>query len=216
MARENGRSRRRHERIKPGKFLSCPLGELMDVSVSGLRLSCTGKPPVEPKQRLSLTINSQYQKISLEGQVVRVVRKGFRRYEISMRFVDMTPQKEQVVENLARHGYYERQARGPRPAQPAGAAGDAGASAGQARSAGASESSASVDTTIEDPYWTLGVPRDATDEAIKQAYRDMARKYHPDVCKDANSNPMFNRIGEAYALLKDPDKRRTYDQTVRG
>jgi curved DNA-binding protein len=61
-------------------------------------------------------------------------------------------------------------------------------------------------------YEVLGVPRDATQEVIKSAYRKLARKYHPDVSKLADAETRFKELGEAYAVLKDPEKRAAYDQ----
>ncbi|MFZ1536000.1 MAG: DnaJ C-terminal domain-containing protein [Chromatiaceae bacterium] len=63
----------------------------------------------------------------------------------------------------------------------------------------------------KDYYKTLGVPRDATKEAIKQAYRKLARKYHPDVSKEPNAEARFKEINEANEVLKDPAKRAAYD-----
>jgi curved DNA-binding protein len=60
-------------------------------------------------------------------------------------------------------------------------------------------------------YEILGVPRGATQDDIKRAYRKLARKFHPDVSKDANAELRFKEIGEAYAVLKDPEKRAAYD-----
>ena len=66
-----------------------------------------------------------------------------------------------------------------------------------------------------DYYATLGVERGATDDDIKQAYRKLARKYHPDVSKEANAEEKFKEVGEAYETLKDPEKRAAYDQLGR-
>ena len=63
----------------------------------------------------------------------------------------------------------------------------------------------------KDYYQTMGVPRTASADEIKQAYRKLARKYHPDVSKDASAKEKFQAIGEAYAVLKDPEKRLAYD-----
>ena len=65
---------------------------------------------------------------------------------------------------------------------------------------------------FKDYYEVLGVPRDATQDAIKGAYRKLARKYHPDVSKLADAEARFKELGEAYAVLKDPEKRAAYDQ----
>lgn len=64
----------------------------------------------------------------------------------------------------------------------------------------------------KDYYKTLGVARDADKDAIKRAYRRLARKYHPDVSKEADAEARFKELGEAYEVLSDPEKRAAYDQ----
>lgn len=64
----------------------------------------------------------------------------------------------------------------------------------------------------KDYYEVLGVSKTATDEEIKRAFRRLAKQYHPDVNKSADAEAKFKEIGEAYAILSDPDKRRQYDQ----
>ncbi len=64
----------------------------------------------------------------------------------------------------------------------------------------------------QDYYETMGVARDATQDEIKKAYRKLARKYHPDVSQDEDAEAKFKALGEAYAVLKDPDQRTQYDQ----
>jgi curved DNA-binding protein len=64
---------------------------------------------------------------------------------------------------------------------------------------------------IKDYYATLGVPRYATPEDIKRAYRKLARKYHPDVSKLPDTEERFKEIGEAHEVLMDAEKRAAYD-----
>jgi curved DNA-binding protein len=64
----------------------------------------------------------------------------------------------------------------------------------------------------KDYYAELGVPRDADEEAIKKAYRKLARKHHPDVSKEPQAEARFKEVAEAYATLKDPEKRAAYDR----
>ncbi len=63
-----------------------------------------------------------------------------------------------------------------------------------------------------DYYETLGVPRDASADDIRRAYRKLARKYHPDVNKDPGAEDRFKEISEAYEVLRDEDKRARYDR----
>lgn len=65
---------------------------------------------------------------------------------------------------------------------------------------------------FQDYYETLGVPRDASAEDIRRAYRKLARKYHPDVNKEPQAEHRFKQISEAYEVLRDEDKRARYDR----
>jgi curved DNA-binding protein len=64
---------------------------------------------------------------------------------------------------------------------------------------------------FKDYYQTLGVPREASADDIKHAYRRLARKYHPDLNKEPEAEARFKELGEAYEVLKDPEKRAAYD-----
>jgi curved DNA-binding protein len=63
-----------------------------------------------------------------------------------------------------------------------------------------------------DYYKILGVDRSVTADALKTAYRRLARKFHPDVSKEADAEARFKEVQEAYEVLKDPEKRAAYDQ----
>ncbi|HMA30209.1 MAG TPA: DnaJ C-terminal domain-containing protein [Casimicrobiaceae bacterium] len=67
----------------------------------------------------------------------------------------------------------------------------------------------------KDYYAVLGVERTAAADAIKAAYRKLARKYHPDVSKEKDAEEKFKEVAEAYETLKDPEKRAAYDQLGR-
>ncbi len=68
---------------------------------------------------------------------------------------------------------------------------------------------------FKDYYEALGVGRDASEEEIKKAYRRLARKFHPDISKEAGAEERFKEISEAYGTLSDPDKRQAYNELGR-
>jgi hypothetical protein len=65
---------------------------------------------------------------------------------------------------------------------------------------------------VEDYYKILGVPYNASADDIKSAYRTLAKRWHPDVCKEPGAHEQFVKIGEAYEILSNPRTRLEYDQ----
>src|SRR5690242_3339850 len=66
---------------------------------------------------------------------------------------------------------------------------------------------------FKDYYATLGIPKTASEKDVKQAYRKLARKFHPDVNPgDKSAESKFKEINEAYEVIGDPEKRKKYDE----
>ena len=66
--------------------------------------------------------------------------------------------------------------------------------------------------TKADYYEVLGLQKNASKDQIKQAYKTLAKKYHPDISKEKNAEEKFKELSEAYAVLSDDQKRAAYDQ----
>jgi curved DNA-binding protein len=69
-----------------------------------------------------------------------------------------------------------------------------------------------VAVSFRDYYEVLGVPRDASEEDVRRAYRKLARQYHPDVNKEPGAEDRFKEVSEAYEVLRDKEKRERYDR----
>ena len=183
--------------------MMCALGTVMDLSRSGMRVRCDHKPPLEVGESMPLTVGPDGQKIKVSGQVVWKKRCNWRSFEMGIKFVDLRPGMAEVLECLAQHGcVFEN-------------SGSTKTRANEERKSKATSAKtlkAAMD--IEDLYAVLGVSRHSTDEQIKQAYRNLAFKYHPDVTKDPGAAAQFTLISKSYSVLRNPDLRKRYDEML--
>lgn len=69
---------------------------------------------------------------------------------------------------------------------------------------------------MSDPYQILGIVKSASDEEIKQAYKKLAKKFHPDANPDPLASEKFKEISQAYEQIKTPEKRKAYDDSLSG
>lgn len=173
--------------------LRCPLGEVADLSMTGLRAKCRGRPDLQCGDAMTLVIESDTQCIRVTGRLVWVRRAGLRTFEVGVQFVDVRPGIAAAIAQLARYGFIPSGGEAAIPIDPP-----------PARAVTAA-------VEIEDLYAVFGIPRDASDDTIRDTYHMLARRYHPDVCTEPGAEERFTLISKAYSVLRDSDRRKRYD-----
>ncbi|HVU64826.1 MAG TPA: DnaJ domain-containing protein [Phycisphaerales bacterium] len=183
-------SRRRAERIQSA-VLACDFGPIHDVSRSGVRLRVPCRPPLAIGQEIQLELSAPTDGISLRAKVVRIQPIGGGRYDIGAEFQELSSEDSAAVENLARYG----KRRVP------------GAFANEDK-----REKLIAALKLPDYYALLGLNSGAHIDEVHAAYRTLARKFHPDVCREPNAHQRFCMINDAHATLSDPARRKEYDQ----
>ena len=183
------RGKREEERFSTD-LLTSTLGDVIDLSGSGLRIRRTGGAAVTVGQILKVTIKSDQCEVTLKCRVVRVRRMGLRQCDIGLAFVEIRPGLRNALHSLARFGFIPNLGRGGED------------------SSGTPKAHKSA---LPDYYGLLGIPESASEEQIRSAYHEAARKYHPDSNRSASRVFMFEAVTEAYKVLRDARKRREYD-----
>ncbi|MEX0776519.1 MAG: DnaJ domain-containing protein [Phycisphaeraceae bacterium] len=212
---EHASNRRRSERFTSNQHLTCPFGDLSDLSVSGMRVTCPGKPAVSLGGVLEFVIRSDQQQLRIMGRIVRLRRLGFKSFDMGVRFLAPTEAQIRALEMLGRFGFVAGSGSG------GGSGGGNGGGGGSHRTKrGQAENSpqaaTQVSATIPDFYKLLGVERDAAADELRQAYHALAQRFHPDHNADGDAARQFQLIHEAYTLLKDHARRDAYDALLQG
>ncbi|MBX3386490.1 MAG: DnaJ domain-containing protein [Phycisphaeraceae bacterium] len=181
--------------------LSCQLGDILDLSESGMRIRTIGRPRLDRGSRFKFTVASSMQRLAVTGQVVWI-RRGLFKGMIGIRFVDAPPALCKALVELARHGFVDATCKVNSAASEHVA--DHGTEVGSAR--------VRADVELEDLYGALGVLPSATTEEIHAAFRTLARQLHPDVNPSEDAAQRFAFVAKAYGVLKDPARRIRYDE----
>ena len=181
---------RRAER-RQTNMLSCDLGEVLDISTNGMRVRTDGKPPVKVGQLLPIRLETTGHRLPVTGKPVRIKRRGLRTYEIGIQFLNVKPSVAAALESIALFGFIDFDA------------------AAKKKKRGSPSVSAAVE--LPDYYKILGLVPETTDKDIKNAYRALALKYHPDVTDDPQGAGRFMQITQASEVLRDSKSRMSYD-----
>jgi len=186
-------NRRKHERFSAEGRLQCPFGDVVDLSESGMKVRCHGWRPPKTGAPMSFVICFQGGRLSVEGRIVRVKRRGLKTFEAGIEFTTANDQKRKALGVLAKYGFIGSSTRD------------------KINHATAQRLYAS----LPDYYRTLGVRRGARIDEIRAAFRKLSFKYHPDTSGDQSTAEKFNDICEAYNTLKDDKSRAEYDEMLR-
>lgn len=179
----------------------CALGEVLDISARGMRVICTGKPPVASGGVMPISLKFSDGSLQLHTQVRWCKRRGLKRYEIGLQFLQLKPGMPKVLEAIARFG----------TAQAARHMDDCEEQKAH-HNKQQNKQPTQVEAALPNYYRVLGIEPDATTDQIKASYRRLATKCHPDRSNKADAMQRFQMINEAYHVLVDVKRRETYSR----
>jgi hypothetical protein len=225
-------SDRRCEKRHATNLLSCVVGDVVDVSASGMKLRCQSKPPVKVGQVVDTKLNSGTQRIAVQAQILWIKRRGLRSYTLGVQFVNIKSGLKRAIESLALFGYVDLEAAAKNNCKQRIAAeanvkpnsgnhgkaenkvNDSRCDPKDAHESGDKQPKPTIKATLDLPdyYAILGVRVDASKLEIKAAFYKLARKYHPDCANSDVHVAKFTHASQAYQVLRDSKCRRTYDQ----
>ncbi len=199
----------------------CSLGQVVDLSASGMRVRCPGQSPVYIGQPFWFGISAGDKYLRVQGEPIWIRRTGLfgNACEIGVRFVGVDSKTRSMIADLARYGFVPDRTE-PTPVnedpgsfEPEAVPADA-EHATTDQSAHNAHSAAQVEVEVPDLYEMFELPRSASDDDIRAAYRRLARDLHPDSNPSAGAAEQFAELTKAYQLLKDPGLRRRYDELL--
>lgn len=188
------RTRQRESERFGSDLLTCPLGDVYDLSASGIRLRGKGCCKVSVGECLAVTLQAPQGALTLQARVVRIQRQGLRTFDIGMQFIGITPGTARALKTLAEFGFVSGRSSGSQ--QPAAES----ASSPPPPQPGAERQAATA--RIERARKLLQVTENVTASELKAAYRRMAREFHPDVRPGPGADQLFADIAEAYQTLR--------------
>jgi hypothetical protein len=197
--------------------LQSNLGAVLDLSKVGMRVACKGKPELKVGETTKIRLQIPEGNLNLKGRAVWVKRIGFRAFHMGVEFVDTSRSIMTALEKIAEFGFLGLGDAGSTTTserQPAAIFGGGAAAAGSTTSRG--RGTATRDPNMPDHYKALQIGRHASAQQIRDAFRRLAREYHPDVSDDPQAAEKFHKVHEAYEVLKDPDQRKVYDLKLAG
>lgn len=190
MGRETKRSgsatRRRHQRVQTSG-LDCHKGRVVDLSVSGMRVRLDGHPGIKPGEVRPFSIRAGRRVLTVSGRVAWVRRAAFlgKEFEFGVEFQDLPSGVGRFLEKVAMYGFVPE----------------------ELLNAGKPSSATPVPPMARSPYEVLGVAPGSSPEVVHAAYRALARRYHPDICKEPDAMRRFGEIAKAYEAITELERK---------
>lgn len=179
--------------------LRCPYGQLLDMSATGMRFRLDSKPDFAIGDLRELHVQGPTQKLKVTVRVAWIKKPllGFgKAVECGVQFVIDKPGLDKVLAHFAEHGFVPKDgfkgSKTQTPKQPM-----------------------AVNVQVPDLYAMLGLKFGASDEDIHGAYRDLAKKLHPDANPNGDTMDQFSAVTKAYSVLKDATLKKQYDERFR-
>lgn len=180
---------RQHDRHDV-ETVRCELGELIDLSRSGMRLASTGPAPVTAGQVVTLHLDHHQGVIDVTAVVRWSRRTGLKRHEVGLEFASLTEKKQNQLEQLARFGFVVPDRHRKNDDQPR----------------------MHASAQLPDYYAVLEVGPTASPGEIREAFHKLAKARHPDAGGDVEH---FSELHRAWEVLKNQATRESYDASRR-
>lgn len=185
--------------------VSCPLGKILDLSGSGMRVEIKGRCPVAVGQSIPMKLKTPNGSISVRAKTVWRKRTGLLGgYQIGFHFEGITPGQTVALATIARFGFITSDnvnAYSGKKQSGSNSTGQAGSTEPKRKSVGSAPASVEASIVLSEYYECLGVKPDATALEVKKAFHNLARKYHPDVAPGPENHKRFVEAREAYDLI---------------
>ncbi|MEM6459112.1 MAG: DUF4380 domain-containing protein [Planctomycetota bacterium] len=191
---QHGQDPRRRMPRHTTDVVTCPLGEVVDLSGTGVRVAVAGRCPLKVGQAVNLPLQTPNGRMTLASRVVWRKRAGLLGgCVLGLDFVGIKPNQSVVLATIARFGFV--------------AASDVKSARGSSAAAADGPQRIEADLAMAPYFEKLELTPEASAEQVKDAYRKLARQYHPDVAPGPENQAKFVELREAYQLLSDHLRR---------
>jgi len=181
--------------------IRCPLGDILDLSGTGMRVGVKGRCPIKTGQVVPIKLKTPHGSVAVAARAVWRRRTGLLgNYQIGFHFDGIKPNQAVALATIARFGFIANEG------VQAASVGELNAEEAGSESVG-SPAAVEANIVMAEYYECLGLPPEATPEDVKHAYRKLARQYHPDVAPGEENQRKFVELREAYDLLNDHLRR---------